>query len=106
MGEVVAVSGDSCFKAECFVGIFVDFVFGCCGEADEVGVEVSEYVFVFIVDAAVCFVDDDEVEVAAGEEFSSVVIFDVVDGVHHCLIGREYCPCGCDIFVLTEVDGG
>ncbi len=30
-------------------------------------VEVGEDVFVFVIDTAVCFVDDDEVEVSAGE---------------------------------------
>lgn len=64
---VVGIGGYAVFHFKEVVCVAVDVGFWCGGEANEYGVEVFKYCPVFFEDAAVAFVDYDEVEVCRGE---------------------------------------
>ena len=76
--ERVRAGGHAGFEVEQVVGVLVDLVSWCCGESDEVGVEVFEDAPVFLVDAAVRLVDDDEIEVPDPKP-AGAVSFELVD---------------------------
>ena len=104
-GFVVVCKGrDVRFGFEEVVGVSIDFVFGCCGEAKEAGVEVVEDCPVFFEDASVCFVQDYEVEVCGAE--AGFAVFYFVDGVEDCGVGGEDDSCGGVFFVFEEVAAG
>ena len=69
---------------------------GCGGEADDEGVEVVEDLLPFVVDGAVAFIDDDEVE-SLGGKVGLVGDFDGVAGGEVAVEGGE--------LVLVVVDG-
>ncbi len=68
----------------------IDLVFGSGGEPDEQAVEVLEDCSVLLVDRTMCFVDDDEVEVAGSK--SAPAVLHLVDQAHHRGVGRDVNP--------------
>jgi hypothetical protein len=69
------------------VGVDVDLVLRRRGEAHEQRVEVAEDRAVLLIDRAVRFVDDDEVEVAGAE--AALPVPRLIDEPHHRRIGGD-----------------
>ena len=102
MGQLVAEGRLAVPKLEDVISVLVNVVLGGGGEAHQRGVEVGENVPVFVVNRAVGFVTDDQVEVAAGKQLALLVLHRV-DAVHHGLVGGKDAPGSGVVLLLTEV---
>ena len=100
--QLIAIGGHTIFQLKNLIGILVNFVFrrGC--QPHQRGIKVVENIPVFVVNGAVSFVADDQIEMPAGEEFALLVLY-TVDDVVHGLIGGKYAVSGVVILFFAEV---
>ena len=54
--QLIAIGGHTVFEVKDLVGVFVDLILGCGGQANQRCIEIMEDVAVFIVDGAVRFI--------------------------------------------------
>ena len=103
--QLIAIGGHAIFQLKNLICILVNFVFrrGC--QPHQRGIKVVENIPVFVVNGAVSFVADDQIEMPAGEEFALLVLY-TVDDVVHGLIGRKDAVSGVVILLLTEIGNG
>jgi hypothetical protein len=80
-GQVVGIGGDALFEVKQAVGIAVDFIAWCGGETDKEEIEAIKDGAVLVVNRAVRFIDDIQVEMTKAEAALAVLGF--VDGSHH-----------------------
>ena len=105
MRQLVAIGGNTVFQFKNFIGVLVDFILGCRGQADQRCVKVVENVLVLVVNRAVRLVADDQVKVPAGEQLAVFVLYAVNDIVHG-LIGGKYAVSRVIVLFLAEVRNG
>ena len=103
--QLIAIGGHTVFEVKDLVGVFVDLILGRGSQANQRCIEIMEDVAVFIVDGAVCFVADDHIKMATGEQLALCIV-NGINAVHHGLIGREHAVCRKVVFVLAEVRHG
>ena len=72
----------------------IDVRFGSSCKTYQQGVKILENGAIFFENAAVCLVDDDEVEMGGREKLLPVCSFHVINGVHDGGVGRENRPIG------------
>ncbi len=101
--QAVGVGGYPVFQSEQAVGVVVNLVFGRGRQAHQEGVEVVEDGPVLLVDGAVRFVDDDEVEVAHAK--AALGIRHLVYQTHHGRVGADVHP-AIGVLLGHQVDGG
>ena len=102
LGQLIAVGGHAALQLEDLVGVLVDLVLGCSGQAYQRRVEVSKDILVFVVDGAVGLVADHQIEVPHGEELTLLILHGV-DAVHHGLVGGEHPMGGVVVLFLAEI---
>ena len=103
--QLIAIGGHAIFQLKNLIGILVNFVFRRGRQSNQRRVEIIENIPVFVVNGAVSFVADDQIEMPAGEEFALLVLY-TVDDIVHGLIGRKNAVSGVVILLLTEVGNG
>ena len=84
--QLITIGGHTVFEVKDLVGVFVDLILGCGGQANQRCIEIMEDVAVFIVDGTVCFIADDHIKVATGEQLALCIV-NGINAVHHGLIG-------------------
>ena len=104
--KVIAVIRHSGFQLKNFIGIFVDFIFRRRGEPHLQSVEVAENILILIVDAAMCLIENNQVEMTAAEKLSAILILGSIDAVYHGLICRKYASCPAVTVVFTQIGDG
>ena len=103
--QLIAIGGHAIFQLKYLIGILVDLVLGRGCQPHQRGIKVVENIPVFVVNGAVSFVADDQIEMPAGEEFALLVLY-TVDGVVHGLIGGKYAVRCVVILLLAEIGNG
>jgi len=88
--QFIGIGGHVVLQTKDVVGVFIDVILGSGGQSDQQAIEVVKNGFVFFIDAAVRFVDDDQVEVPDREQFPAAIGLGFIDGVHHCRVCREH----------------
>ena len=80
------------FKIEKIIGVVIDICFGSSCKTYQQGIKILENGAIFLEDAAMRFIDDNEVEMGGSEEFLPVCGFHVINGVHDGGVGGENRP--------------
>ena len=87
---IVGVGGDAVLHLEKVVGVAVHVGFRGGGQAHQNGIEIIKNGAVFLENAAVALVHDDEVKVGGRKQRHAVLGLGVVDGVEHGGIGGKH----------------
>ena len=90
---IVGVGRDAVLHLKKVVGITVHIGFRGGGQTHQNGIEIVKDGPVFLENAAVALVHDDEVKVSRGEQRHAVLGLGVVDGVEHGGVGGEHDTC-------------
>ena len=87
---VVCIGGDAMLHLEKIIGVAVDIRFRCCGQTDHDRIKVFKDSTVLFENAAVAFVDDNEVKMCRGKHSLAIFCLYIVDGIQHCRVCRKY----------------
>ena len=87
---IVGVGGDAVLHLEKVVGVAVYIGFRGGGQTHQNGIEIIKNGAVFLENAAVALVHDDEVKVGGRKQRYAVLGLGVIDGVEHGGIGGKH----------------
>ena len=93
LSQFIAVCRNTGFQFKDFIGVLIDFVFGRRSKPYDVGIKIGKDIFIFFINASMSLINDDEIEVPTGEQFSTIFVLSFVNAVHHGLIGGKDAPC-------------